>query len=463
MGAAAPPPEPEVWKPFFAGQRIWAYVDCHSVIPGEHFDLMLSGGPGQPRRMVRVEFFRIGAETERLVWRSGPVPVEHHPVSRTAASVGANWPPALMGVDTAGWPPGCYSADVVEEGTGVRDVRAVQFVVRNAHRSGAMLVRLGTTTYQAYNAWGGHSLYPSWDEEARGALVSFDRPTPPTFFEYDVFLVRWLEGLSARTGLGVDYATNFDVHADPAILRPYPLVISASHDEYWSREEFDAFEQRIFRQGRNTVFFGANAAYFQVRYADLNRPADRPNLGRQLLCYKSLTDPIVRRRSAVDPSLLATARFRDGSRRPESMLLGAAYQSWFEPTSAQRPAYVVATTDSPFFHGTDWRVGDVAAEVVGYEWDNRDPDRDGARLFDQALSHIAELPAGAPKVLLTGTAVDATGRPGVAETVYFETPAGAKVLDAGSIRWSWGLGKEGYVKPAFQRFNENIVRQLARR
>ena len=59
-----------------------------------------------------------------------------------------------------------------------------------------MLCRLGTNTWQAYNPFGGHSLYPNDDDEARGLIVSFDRPTPPSLFEYDAYLVAWLEALA---------------------------------------------------------------------------------------------------------------------------------------------------------------------------------------------------------------------------------------------------------------------------
>ena len=453
---AAPAPETQVWTKFFAVQRVWGYVDRHSVAPGERFDLMLSGGPGEPQRRARVELFRVGAAAPTLVWRSDLVTVDPHPAGKTAAALGPNWPPSLAGVDTTGWPPGCYSADVVEDATGVRDVKVAQFVVSNPRRSGKILLRLGTNTYQAYNTWGGHSLYPSEDETRRGSLVTFDRPCLPSFFEYDVYLVTWLESL----GIGVDYATNFDVHRDPALLDAYRLVISASHDEYWSREEFDAFERRIFHRGGATCFFGGNAAYYQVRYADLNRPPDGADLGRHMVCYKSLAEPIARRQTRLDPLQLVTARFRDGARRPETMLMGGAYQGWFDPATPARPAYIVERTDLPFFQGTGWKVGDVAAEVVGYEWDNRDPLGDGQRLHDPQRSRIAALAEDRIKVLFRGRPTDAQGKVGLAEAVWFVSPAGAKVFDAGSIRWAWGLGKEGFVAPAFQAFNKNLIHYM---
>jgi hypothetical protein len=461
-GAAAPIDDP--WTVFFKGQRIWAYVDRESLDPGEKLNVMMAGGPGQPPRVVRLEVFRLGPaiDAPQPIWKSEFVTVGYRGATRSAAAIGPGWPAAIAAIDTAGWAPGCYTADVVEQTTATRDVRAAQWIVRNPARSGAVLARLGTNTYQAYNPWGGHSLYPNDDDETRGLMVSFDRPTPPAFFEYDAYLVAWLEGMAAGLG-GVDYASNFDVHADPGLLDRYRLVITGAHDEYWSGEEFSAFEARIFKSGGNAAFFGADAAYCQVRYGDLNRPPQGAQQGRQLVCYKTGADPIALRAVAGDASLLVTSLFRDGERRPETMLMGGAYQNWFEPASEQRPDFLVARTDLPFFDGVGWKVGDVAAPVIGYEWDNRDPEGDGRRLWDARRSHIAALPADAVKVLFRGRAMGADGQSGLAEATYFQSPAGAKVFNAGSVRWAWGLGKPGFTNAAFRKFNENLVRALSAR
>jgi hypothetical protein len=292
-------------------------------------------------------------------------------------------------------------------------------------------------------------------------MVSFDRPCPPDFFEYDTYLVGWIEGLAAGLG-GVDYASNFDIHRDPALMDGYRLVITGAHDEYWSGEEFDAFERRIFVQGKNVAFLGADTAYYQVRYADSNRPPDGAPEGRQIICYKDANDPILRRAGKADPALLVTDLFRADARRPETMLAGIAYQSWFDPGGPARYPYVVARADLPIFAGTGWKVGDPIGDVVGYEWDNRDPEGDGARLWDKAKSRNAEIPLADIQVLFQGHPVDVGGDPGLAEAVYWRSKAGAQVFAAGSIRWSWGLGKDGYASPAFQRFNENLVRALSR-
>jgi hypothetical protein len=464
QNAAAPASPPaEAWVAFFAIQRIWGYADRTSLLPGEPLDVMLAGGPGEPDRQAHLEVFRIGpGGAQTLIWKSDPATIVHRPATKSAAAIGPDWPATFANIDTSAWPPGCYSADVVEQVTATRDVKVAVWIVRNPKRAGAVLVRLGTNTYQAYNDWGGHSLYPSEDGERRGVMVSFDRPAPPSFFEYDVYLVGWLEALAPSLGGAVDYASNFDIHRDPTLMDGYRLVISASHDEYWSGEEFDAFERRIFKRGGNTAFFGADAAYYQVRYGDANRPPGGADEGRQIVCYKDAGDPILRRAGKADAALLVTDLFRQDARRPETMLMGVAYQSWFDPAGPARFPYLVATTDLPFFEGTGWKVGDPIGDVVGYEWDNRDPDGDGRRLWDASRSRNAAVPAAAIQVLFQGQPVDVDGKPGLAEAVYWRSKAGAQVFSAGSIRWAWGLGKEGFVQPAFQRFNENLVRALSR-
>jgi hypothetical protein len=454
-----------IWAGPFPSRQIWGYVDKHSVLSGGRFNLMLSTGPDTERLRGRIAFYRaVDEEPETAtVWTSPLIDVAQQSVSVTAATIGANWPVALADIDVSSWPPGYYSADFVTE-SGDRERQIAQIIVRDPRAAAAVLLRLSTNTYQAYNPWGGHSLYPRPGErQSQGAIVSFDRPTPPAFFEYEVYLLRWLEALGRRAGFSVECVSNFDVHRDPELLLRYKIVISGAHDEYWSKEEFDAFEHRIFHRGGNTIFMGANAAYWQVRYADLNAPqgagAKDVGEGRQLVSYKSLEDPILRRASDVDPMLLVTARFRDAARRPETMLMGVAYQNWFQPQDDGGPryAYRVVNTDAPFFEGTGYRPGDVAAEVVGYEWDNRDPAGNGQRLWDAQRSRIAPLPPERIQVLFAGDAIGEDGTPGRAEAVYFTSPAGAKVFSAGSIRWSWGLGKPGFERDAFKRFSDNLL------
>jgi hypothetical protein len=452
-----------IWRSQYPGTRVWGYADRHSITPGEKFSIMLSAGPELKAVTGKIEVFRIGyyGETDRKrVLSDGPVKVVQNEVHLTAASLGACWP-AGWDIETDGWETGYYTVDFIDDTDGHRDLGVAFIVVTNPDKSGDILVELSTNTYQAYNQWGGASLYESAFTFDRAQMVSFDRPAPPAFFQYEYFFVLWLEQLAVMTNFKVDYATNFDVYRDPTFAERYKVFVSGSHNEYWSKEEFDSVYRRIFELGKNTLFLGANTAYWQVRYGDLDNPARWLSRGRQLICYKDDDDPI---RQRVDDEreamLLVTAMFRQEARRPETMLMGVAYQSYFAANSDAKYPYFVARTDLPFFAGSGYREGEAIGGVVGYEWDNTDPEGDGKRLWDAEKSQIPLLDPSLVKVAFRGAPVDLNGKHGTAEAVYFVSPAGAKVFSTGSMRWAWGLGKPEFAQEKFRKFNRNLIMHL---
>ncbi len=467
---AAPVPNPRdqaaLWHSYYAGTKVWGYVDKHSVGPGESFKIMLSTGPGIGKITGKLRIYRVGYSVSgdrELVWESGDLEVDFvDDIQVTSATLGAAWPETVEVTATDTWRSGCYTIDFVEApsetGQDTTDLNVAFIVVTDKDRAGDVLVVLGTNTYQAYSPWGGSSLYGCAFTGQQAQMVSFDRPTEPSFLSVDIYLMRWLERLGAERGFSVSYASNFDVHREPIFAENCKLLISASHNEYWSKEEFDTIHRRIFELGKNTMFLGANAAYWQVRYADVNGTVGDANRGRQLVCYKDEDDPIASRLPEGEALDLITMKFRDQARRPETMLMGAAYQSYFDDSDPKnRFPYTVARTDLPFFEGTGYTLGQSIGDLVGYEWDNRDPEGDGRRLWDAAKSRIPQIDADSIKVLFTGSAIDIDGRPGTAEAVYFVSKAGAQVFNAGSIWWCWGLGKEGYDSEPFKRFHENMV------
>ncbi len=450
----------QVWASFYGGTRVWGYANKHSVDVGQTFHLMLSTGPGVERVTGIIEIFRIGYyenSDRQLVFRSEPQGVDHQEVQMTACSVGASWPTANENVETKDWRPGFYTIDFVDNSDGQRDLNVAYIVVTDPDLTGDILVWLCTNTYQAYNEWGGGSLYASAFTGNRAQVVSFDRPTPPDFFEYDYFLVRWIEQSAAERNWRVGYTTNFDMYREPRFADKYRLLISGCHNEDWSKEEYEQVHRRIFLQGKNTIFMGANSAYWQVRYVDNDRPPDGLCFGRQMVCYKSIDDPIGSRVSNRDRLLLTTMMFREKSRLPETMLAGVAYQSYFQSFSPKQYPYIVADIGLPLFADTGYKIGDTTPNVVGYEWDNTDPNGDGKRLWDAYQSLIPELDRKLIRVVFTGNPIDLDGKPGKAEAVYFESPAGGKVFSTGSIRWAWGLGRSGFEQNAFKTFNRNLL------
>lgn len=154
---------------------IEGYADKVSVLPGEAFGLHVSTtAPG-----FRVSAYRIGwygGAQARLVWRSGQVAGRHqHPprLESGTRTVQADWERTTV-VRTDGWPEGAYLLRLDAES----GQRYVPMIVRSASASGATLLMHAAATWQAYNQWGGYSLYEGKDGAYgnRSLAVSFDRP-----------------------------------------------------------------------------------------------------------------------------------------------------------------------------------------------------------------------------------------------------------------------------------------------
>ena len=143
--------------------------------------------------------------------------------------------------------------------------------VTTAQRA-AVVIQHSVTTWQAYNRWGGYSLYygnrnrtftfthdpagGSYTERAR--VVSFDRP-----YDHD-----WASGAAdfignefpviyqaERMGLDVTYWTDVDLHAQAALLDGHRALVSLGHDEYWSAEMRDGASAAL-AAGVNLAFLG---------------------------------------------------------------------------------------------------------------------------------------------------------------------------------------------------------------
>ena len=86
----------------------------------------------------------------------------------------------------------------------------------------------------------------------------------PSAWEFP--LARFLE----RYGYDVSYTTDVDTDRNPAELLRHRLVMTAGHDEYWTKTIRDAFEAARAR-GINLAFMGANTGYWQMRYENGRR------------------------------------------------------------------------------------------------------------------------------------------------------------------------------------------------
>src|SRR5258706_3983151 len=128
---------------------------------------------------------------------------------------------------------GIYFAKLVRLDTG--EVGAAIFIVRNDSSHSDIVVQASDTTWQAYNDYGGNSLY-SGNPVGRAFKVSYNRPLNPSqstgwdFFVHEYPIVRFLEA----NGYDVTYSTGVDTDRNRSLITQHKVLLSVGHYEYWS-------------------------------------------------------------------------------------------------------------------------------------------------------------------------------------------------------------------------------------
>ena len=159
---AAPPPGPPPgtpdWRITHPGplHAIEGFADRTSVLPGQPVQLFVSS----TATTFTATAYRVGNYRSDVlqVWKSAPQPAVKQAdfvVQQPTNTVVAPWNPSLT-LDTTGWQPGDYVIRL--DG----DNGAQQFVpltVRTPSNQGRIVIINAVTTWQAYNKWGGYSLY----------------------------------------------------------------------------------------------------------------------------------------------------------------------------------------------------------------------------------------------------------------------------------------------------------------
>ena len=137
-------------------------------------------------------------------------------------------------MDTTGWDPGDYLFRLdAPRRPALRTPDRAHPVQR-----GRVVIVNAVTTWQAYNQWGGYSLYkgPDGQRPDRARAVRSTAPTSPPmrgagqFLQFELGAVRVAE----QAGIPLGYATDVDLHADPHLLDGARAMITLGHDEYWS-------------------------------------------------------------------------------------------------------------------------------------------------------------------------------------------------------------------------------------
>jgi len=410
------------------------YASATSIAPLDTLGIHVSGSSAT----VTLRFFRVGPTPTLMLEIPDLVP-EDVPAPDSSWVKGCGWP-TLYTLSVPGeWPSGMYDLELDPSDAGPSS--HVPFVVRgSAVAPNPVLVLSAVNTYQAYNNFGGKSLYDFNSIDNRATKVSFDRPYLSRAGlgqpQFEQPFVNWFEG----AGFSADYATDVDLALSPSILDGRRLLIVVGHNEYWPLSTVQAVKAFADSAG-NVAVFGGNTCFWAARYEDQ---------GRTLVCYKSRNDPMW-----PDYPESTTVTWRDAALGyPECRLLGVMYP------------YCGGTASDSLLFTQPWS---WIADGVESEAGNRFGNQTLGYEFDTYFPTIS--PTGA--IRLFETPISGPGCPQVQASTYYERrPAfgvsgdGGGVFAAGTIQWSWGLGPNeggGDPDPRLERLTANLIRGLSQR
>ncbi len=442
------------------------YIDGYthqlSYAPGETVEFHISTSALH----YSLEIARLGA-TREVVFCEKELPGKTYPIPENASSHGCGWVPSFTLNVPETWQSGYYEGTLRVTDSGGRYVyrnrrtaeSTLFFIVRPAEpgTNTSILLQLSTNTYNAYNNWGGFSLYGFHGQSGlQGSRVSFDRPTVGIFKQWELPFIVWAE----QNGYTLDYAVNSDLEFHPELLERYQLVLSVGHDEYWSAPMRDNLEAFI-ANGGNAAFFSGNSVCWQVRSEDK---------GRALVCWKQNyhQDPVYKTGDYRTLSTLWSHHLVD---RPENQLTGVGFlYGGYHRSHGQfmdgSGAYTVHRPEHWVFEGTNLVKADAFGgehTVVGYECD-------GCELIFEAGLPVPTHRDGTPEGFTVLATAPVRWHPDDSEwyggwekgrtcaaTMGLYTRGGT-VFTAATTDWSHGLGGGDAV---VERITHNVLQRLS--
>ncbi|UCG57501.1 MAG: hypothetical protein JSU70_21875 [Phycisphaerales bacterium] len=437
-----PDPKP---KPY-----IEAYTDKKSYLPGETVHFHVSTNAETYSIEIRKEQWK-----QTVIAKVTDLPgafYETPPYEDRPWATGANWPVSYSWVVPAEWENGNYLA-LLRTSSGEYAYAYHPFIVRTRVRGSRSKVAfvMNYNTRQAYNRWGGKSLYFTRvpDDKHKGVEVTFLRPFEASGGRGNNYWGQWeVSSQLIADGFDPEFITEREIYSDPTILRAYHVLVFAGHHEYISRRTYDALEAHHHRGG-HLAFFSGNDIWWQVRFED--------NVNR-MVGYRSYAlreDPMM----GVDDAHVTTLWKEKPLNRPAEALQGVSYVLY--SYCFEREDFIVQDANHFIFEGTGLRSGDA----FGYKTASGETDEIGPSsppIMDSVLVGRRDRVREGYESYVQVDHVGATA-------VYYEdTPEygfpdgrGGQVFSAGTHHgWGDGLGgwSPGYQK--VRRATRNIIQHM---
>ncbi|HET8720623.1 MAG TPA: N,N-dimethylformamidase beta subunit family domain-containing protein [Nitrospira sp.] len=350
----------QIGTPSRSGEIV-AYSNRESYPAGSDVGISVSASPAGQFTWQVFRMGGYGGTGGRLYGQGGPVsaPTQANPSFDPATGlVRAGWPATFSfstrNSDGSPWLTGVYVV-LLTKSDGWQTYAI--FILRDDTRNAEVALHLPTSTWHAYNEYGGESLYASTHGLSGGHArkVSLDRPITLGFgsgkflFEEHEGVI-WLEDM----GYDVEYFTTSDIGGSVNRLGGHRVYVTLAHDEYATMATMDRLQAAL-AGGTSLAFLTGNTYAWQIRYEDNDRT---------IVGYKDL--------AAQDPvqGPLRTGHFRDSVvNRPENGLIGVMSDGSDNVSNGAPSDWVVTNANHWVYAGTGLTDGAAIPSMIYYEWD----------------------------------------------------------------------------------------------
>jgi hypothetical protein len=429
-------------------ESIQGFATKMSVTPGEAIGFKIKSATSN----YKIDILRLGyygGDGARMIASNlTPTSTAAQPACQTFSDTGlidcGNWSLTRSWTVPADAVSGVYIAHLIRNDTG-GDSHII-FVVRSDTSHSDVVVQTSDETWQAYNTYGGNSLYkctvacPPGDAAAYKAAykVSYNRPLhtegPSSLFagaEYN--MIRFLEA----GGYNVSYLSGVDTHRRGALVRNHKLFVSSGHDEYWSAEQ-RANVTAARDAGVNLAFFSGNEMFWKTRFEPSSDGTSTQD--RTLVSYKDTHLQAEDRDPVSWTGTWRDSRFTTAADNvtPENALTGT---SFITNSGTSRITVPYAYRQLRMWRNTavaSLTPGNsvtLAPDTLGYEWDE-DPDN-GFRPPGQF--RLSSTTVSGVEIFTDYGSTTEFGRTATHNLVMYRAPSGARVFGAGTVQWAWGL------------------------
>jgi hypothetical protein len=466
------------------GSTLYGYADPFSVPIGGTINFKIDS----PEPSYKVDIYRMGyygGDGARLIASITPnISVsQNQPPCNTNTTTGlvdcGNWGISASWTVPSTAVSGVYFAHIYT----ATDDNQIPFVVTNPSSAADVVFMTSDETWEAYNEWGGYSLYEGdatgspWDnsnlDPGRAVEVSYNRPFTTRwdsgtygqdFFFADEFpMIEFLE----EQGYNITYVSQSDVSQAGAasMLEQHKVFMTAGHDEYYDAGDM-ANITAARNAGVNLAFFSGNLMWWKTRWVN-SQYGNEPY--RTLVTYKESLDSV--QDDPDDPPTWTgqwgDPRFTqsgDDSGQPANELSG---QLWTVNCCSYSDTVPAAYSQLAMWKNTavaslqPGQTYTMPAETLGYEWDS-DVDNGfrpaGEIDMSKTCEDVEQLDLDPQEDVGPGDACNSL-------TLY-RASSGALVFDAGTVQWAWGLNSQhdGDVDdptdPAMQQATVNILAMM---